>query len=240
MNWRDAVPYYEKVLALDPDNVPATLAKVELYEEAGLHDTALALLEARARAPAAERGAPARDGRGAARRGARDRGRRAGRALLGACASTTRPSRARGSSSRWRGATPPTAARWIDRLVATNPDSAGALQTAAQAWMRLGDRARAIAAYRTALDLAPDDTDVMRELATSTPSAASATSSCASSSGCSSSSPQAKDVRDEVAHIEPARAAPGRAVRAPRERVPREARRARRRGRRAGRSSTCR
>lgn len=44
-NWRDAIPYYDKVLALDPDNVPANLAHVELYSEAGLRETALTSLE---------------------------------------------------------------------------------------------------------------------------------------------------------------------------------------------------
>ncbi|GAC1530154.1 MAG: hypothetical protein NVS3B10_26370 [Polyangiales bacterium] len=44
-NWRDAIPYYDKVLALDPDNVPANLAHVELYSEAGLRETAVTSLE---------------------------------------------------------------------------------------------------------------------------------------------------------------------------------------------------
>ena len=44
-NWRDAVPIYEKILAIDPDNVGATLGRVELYDEAGLKRTALATLE---------------------------------------------------------------------------------------------------------------------------------------------------------------------------------------------------
>src|SRR5262249_43201245 len=44
-NWRDAGPIYEKNLARDPDNVRATLGFVELYAEAGLPRTALAVLE---------------------------------------------------------------------------------------------------------------------------------------------------------------------------------------------------
>src|SRR5262249_18399935 len=43
-NWRDAVPIYEKVLKLDPDNVSATMGLVELYIEAGLKRTALSTL----------------------------------------------------------------------------------------------------------------------------------------------------------------------------------------------------
>ena len=60
-NWRDAIPYYDKVLALDPDNVPANLAHVELYSEAGLRETALDLARAHARAsPALGRAASRR------------------------------------------------------------------------------------------------------------------------------------------------------------------------------------
>src|SRR5262249_25542596 len=44
-NWRDAVPMFEKILAIDPDHVNATLGLVELYVEAGLKRTALATLE---------------------------------------------------------------------------------------------------------------------------------------------------------------------------------------------------
>jgi hypothetical protein len=33
-NWRDAIPYYEQVLALDPDNVAASLGHVELFSSA--------------------------------------------------------------------------------------------------------------------------------------------------------------------------------------------------------------
>jgi predicted Zn-dependent protease len=58
-----------------------------------------------------------------------------------------------------------TATHWIDRLVAANPDSSAALQAVGQAWSRMGEHARAIATYRTALELAPEDTDVMRQLA---------------------------------------------------------------------------
>jgi cellulose synthase operon protein C len=44
-NWRDAVPIFEKILAIDPDHVGATMGLVELYIEAGLKRTALATLE---------------------------------------------------------------------------------------------------------------------------------------------------------------------------------------------------
>ncbi len=203
VNFRDAIPYYEQVLALDPDNVPATLAKVELYEEAGLHETALALLD-----------------RGLERR---PRSVALLRASVAALRNDGRETEAREVAERYfavRFDDPafardevelavarrdvPMAGRWLERVVQTNPDSAGALQTAAQAWMRLGDRSRAIAAYRTALDLAPDDTDVMRELATVYALGDQRDDQLRLLKRVLELMPQAKDVRDQVAHLAPA------------------------------------
>jgi cellulose synthase operon protein C len=44
-NWRDAVPFFDRVLKTDPDNVEAILGRVDLYNEAGLKRTALVMLE---------------------------------------------------------------------------------------------------------------------------------------------------------------------------------------------------
>jgi transglutaminase-like putative cysteine protease/Tfp pilus assembly protein PilF len=200
---RDAMAYYDKVLALDPDNVVATLAKVELYEEAGLRDTGLAVLERalerRPRSVALLRATVA---------ALRDQGRETEAGELAERYAALRfddPAFARAhidlAVARRDTAT---AARWIDRLVQTNPDSAGALQTAAQAWMRLGDRARAIAAYRTALDLAPEDTDVMRALAVVYALGGERGEQLRLLKRVLELMPQARDVREEVAHIEPA------------------------------------
>jgi tetratricopeptide (TPR) repeat protein len=207
VNWRDAVPVYEHVLALDPENVSATLAKVELYEEAGLHDTGLALLERalelHPRSVAFLRATVA---------ALRDQGREAEADELAERYSEVRfddPAFARSrielAVARRETAK---ATRWVDRLVATNPDSAGALQTAAQTWMRLGERARAIASYRTALELAPDDTDVMRELATLYALGGERDDQLRLLKRVLELSPQAKDVREQVAHIEPAKPKP--------------------------------
>jgi cellulose synthase operon protein C len=203
VNWRDAIPFYEKVLALDPDNVVATLAKVELYEEAGLRDTGLALLRSaldrRPRSVALLRATVA---------ALRDQGRETEADDLAERYSALRfddPAFARARvdlAVARRDET--TAARWIERLVATNPDSSGAAQTAAQAWMRLGARARAIASYRSALELAPDDTDVMRALATVYALSGERDERLRLLKRVLQLMPQAKDVREEVAHIEPA------------------------------------
>ena len=222
VNWRDAIPYYERVLALDPENVPATLAKVELYEEAGLRDTALELLRqalvARPRSVGLLRATVA---------ALRDEGRETEADEMAERYAALRfddPAFARARielaiARRDEGS----AARWIDRLVATNPDSAGALETSAQAWSRLGERARAIAAYRAALDLAPEDTDTMRQLATvyshrgSARRAASPSQACARAHAAGQGRP-----RRGRAH-RAGGSASRRAVRAARRGVPREA-----------------
>ncbi|MCL2449758.1 MAG: DUF3857 domain-containing protein, partial [Polyangiaceae bacterium] len=202
VNPRDAVPLYEQVLRLDPDNLSATLAKVELYDDAGLHDTALAFL-----GHAADRN---------------PRSVAILRALVAALREAGRETEAAEAAERYaslRFDDPtflrahidlavaardvPSATRWIERLVATNPDSAGALATAAQAWMRLGERGRAIGAYRTALDLAPEDTDVMRQLATAHALGGERDEQLRLLRRILELRPQAKDVRDEVAHLTP-------------------------------------
>jgi tetratricopeptide (TPR) repeat protein/transglutaminase-like putative cysteine protease len=207
INWRDAVPYYERVLALDADNVPATLAKVEAYDEAGLRDTALAFLERalarRPRSVALLRAAAA---------SLRDQGREAEADEVAERYAQLRfddPAfaRARVELAVARRDTV-SAARWIDRLVSTDPDSSGALRAAGQAWMRLGDRARAIAMYRTAVDLAPEDTDLLRELATAYAVSGERDEQLRLLKRVLQLMPQAKDVRDEVAHIEPAKPRP--------------------------------
>ncbi|MGO9839104.1 MAG: DUF3857 domain-containing protein [Polyangiaceae bacterium] len=207
VNARDAIPYYEQVLALDPNNVSATLAKVELYEEAGLRDTALSVLElalsARPRSVGLLRAAVA---------ALRDGGRETEADEMAERYAALRfddpaYARARIDLAVARRDTA-TAARWIDRLLVTNPDSAGSLQAAAQAWLRLGERARAIATYRSALELAPADTDVMRQLATVYALAGDRDEQLHLLKRVLELMPQANDVRDEVAHIEPARPRP--------------------------------
>src|ERR1019366_8755806 len=141
-----------------------------------------------ARAPAAQRGPLARNRGRPSRRRARDRSRRDGRALRGPA--VRRP--------RLR----PRAHRSRDR--AARRSGARALQAAAQAWSRLGQRPRDIAAYRAALDLAPEDTDMMRKLANVYAVAGERGEQLRLLKAVLELMPQAKDVRDEVAHIVPA------------------------------------
>jgi cellulose synthase operon protein C len=201
VNGRDAMPFYDRVLALDPDNVPATLAKADAYDDVGLRETALTLLEGalerRPRSVALLRASAA---------SLRDQGRETEADELAERYTQLRfddPSFARSHvdlAVARRDAT--AAARWIDRLVATDPDGSASLREAAHAWMRLGDRRRAIAVYRAAVDLAPEDTDLLHELAAAYALAGEDDERLRLLKRVLELMPQAKEVRDEVAHME--------------------------------------
>jgi transglutaminase-like putative cysteine protease/Flp pilus assembly protein TadD len=202
VNARDAVPYYDKVLALDPDSVPAVLAKVDLYQEAGLPETALANLErALARRPTSV---------GLLRAGVgllRDEGRETEAGEMAARYAALRfddPTfiRAHVDLAVAR-RDPASASHWIERLLSANPGGAVALQSAAQAWMRLGDRPRAIAAYKQALDEAPDDTEAMRQLATLSGLVGDRAEQLRLLKRVLELMPQAKEIREELAHMGP-------------------------------------
>jgi hypothetical protein len=100
-HWVDAIPLYDQVLDIEPNNVTATLGKADLYLEAGLGRTALATLE---RASAARPPAVALlRALGSQPLDATPRPTRSKHATR-ACASTT-PGTSRGkSSSTWRAA----------------------------------------------------------------------------------------------------------------------------------------
>ncbi len=203
VNPRDSVPYYERVLALDPDDVSATLAKVDLYEATGLRDTGLALLHrALLRRPQSVgllRAAVA---------ALREAGREAEGDEMAERYASLRfddPSFIRGRIDLAVARRDTTgAAHWIERLMSANPDSAAALQTAAQSWMRLGDRTRALAIYRTALEIAPEDTDMMRQLASAYGVGGERDEQLGLLRRILTLMPHAKDVRDELSHLGPA------------------------------------
>lgn len=203
-HFRDAIPYYDKVLALDPDNVAGNLARIELYSEAGLRETALAsltrTLDRRPRSIALLRATA-----GALREIER---------TTEADELTERYSQLRFDDSSVVGdridlalarRDGKAAARWIERLVETNPDSPRALATAAKAYIGLGDRAKAIAMHRRALDLAPEDVTTMRALADVYALGGQNDEQIRLLKKVLEIRPQDKDVREYVAHTEPAR-----------------------------------
>jgi tetratricopeptide (TPR) repeat protein/transglutaminase-like putative cysteine protease len=203
-NWRDAIPYYDKVLALDPDNVPANLARVELYSEAGLRETALTSLDLtlarRPRSVALLRANAA---------ALRDLDRTTESEELTARYAQLRFDDTSVVTDRIELALarrdPQTAARWIERLVDTNPDSNRALAAAARAYVALGDRPKAIAMSRRALDLAPDDVATLRSLADVYALGGQADEQLRLLKRVLELRPQEKDVREYVAHTEPSR-----------------------------------
>ena len=213
-NWRDAIPFFDRVLAMDPDNVTATLARVELYGEAGLRETALTILE-----------------RALARR---PRSVALLRAMVAALREQDRTTEADEVEERYAHLRfddvgflsaqvelalarrdKATATRWIDRLLATNPDSAASLATAARALVSLGDRPAGIAMYRRALDLAPEDTDTMRALAEVYAVGGQGDEQLKLYKRVLELKPQEKDVREYVAHTQPTKARPDEAYARP-------------------------
>jgi cellulose synthase operon protein C len=203
-NWRDAVPYYDKVLALDPDNVPANLAHVELFSEAGLRETALSMLtralDRRPRSVALLRATTA---------ALRELDRVTEAEEVGERYATLRYDDTAILEGRIdlalarRDAT--LANRWIERLVDTNPDSSRSLATAAKAYVALGDRPKAIAMHRRALGLAPDDVSTLRALADVYAVGGQTDEQIRLLKKVLELKPQEKDVREYVAHTEPAR-----------------------------------
>jgi len=203
-NWRDAIPYYDRVLTLDPDNVAANLARVELYSEAGLRETALAFLDRtlarRPRSVALLRATTA---------ALRDMDRTTEAAELVERYATLRfddtsviEERIDLALARRDGGA---ANRWVERLVEVSPDSARAHATAARAYVSLGERAKAIAMQRKALDLAPEDVSTLRSLADVYALGGQTDEQLRLLRKVLELRPQAKDVREYVAHTEPSR-----------------------------------
>jgi tetratricopeptide (TPR) repeat protein len=207
VNWRDAVPYFDRVLALDPDDVTAVLQRFELYSEANLRETALAFLQ-----------------RAVARR---PRSVALVRATVGALRQLERTVEAAELEERYaqlrfddvsfvRGhidlaiaqRDPQAAERWIDRLVALNPDSAPLLSTAAQCYGLMGNRTRSIALYKKALDLSPENTDTMQKLAEAYAISGRTEEQVKLLRQVLTIRPQSKEVREYLAHLEPAKPRP--------------------------------
>lgn len=203
-NWRDAIPFYEEVLALDPDNVPANLAHIELFSEAGLRETALSMLD-RALARRPKSVALLR----ATAAALRELDRTAEAEAVSERYATLRYDDTTGITDRIDLAlarrNTALANRWIERLVETNPDSSRSLTTAAKAYVALGDRPKAIATQRRALDLAPEDVPTLRSLADIYAVGGQVDEQLRLLRKVLEIRPQEKDVREYVAHTEPAR-----------------------------------
>ncbi len=203
-NWRDAVPIFEKILAIDPDHMSATLGLVELYVEAGLKRTALATLEkVVARQPQSV--ALLRIYAGQLRGLGRDTEAaevEARYASLRFDDSAFLSQQVEIAVARRDAAG---AERWLDRFLKSEPDSAWARGVAARTYRALGQRPRAVAAYQRALALAPEDLPAQRALSDLYGEEDKRDDQRKLLRQILSLSPQAKDVREYLEHIEPPR-----------------------------------
>jgi tetratricopeptide (TPR) repeat protein len=202
LNPRDAFPIYDEVLALDGDNVEAVLGKADLYVDAGLPRTALALLEraseARPQGVALLRALSSQ---------LRELGRDADAIDVEARYSALRfddggflQSQVEQAAARGDGAG---TARWAGRLLGVEPASAWALGIVAQARLTLGDPEGALAAYQQALTIAPEDVASMRALSDLHGRMGQRDQQLAYLKQILRLSPQDKQVRAYVEHMQP-------------------------------------
>lgn len=201
-NWRDAVPIFEKMRAIDPDDVSATLGLVELYIEAGLKRTALTTLErAVAREPnsvallrvyAAQLRALGRDTEASEVEGRYAALRFDDSAFL---SQQVELALARRDTLG--------AERWLARFLRSEPDSAWSRSLAARTYRALGQGERALVAYQRALSLAPEDVGTLRALSDLYGAQDKREDQLKLLRQILAITPQAKDVREYVEHIEP-------------------------------------
>jgi tetratricopeptide (TPR) repeat protein len=211
VNWREALGFFDQVLASDPDNVDAIRGKVELLNEVGLKQSALTLLEeASARAPRSV-------------------------TLLSMLASQTRATgqsshaseiEARYSAFRFDDRSylssridlalaqrkSDQVEHWISRLLAAEPDDVWAHDTTAKALRRLGRAERAIASYQRAHELAPEDVAVLQSLSDLKGELGQRDEQRALLQQVLQLRPQAKEVREYIEHIEPEKPRPDEAL----------------------------
>jgi tetratricopeptide (TPR) repeat protein/transglutaminase-like putative cysteine protease len=202
INWREAVPIYERVLAMRPDHVAATLGLVDLYVEAGLKRTALGTLEravtrqstsvALLRAYATQLRALGRDTE-ASEVEARYAALRFDDS--GFLSQLVELAVARRDAAG--------AERWLERFLRSEPDSAWARGLAARTYRALGQNDRALAGYQRALALAPEDVPTLRALSDLYGEQDQRDKQLELLRQILAISPQAKDVREYVEHIEP-------------------------------------
>jgi len=164
INWRDAVPFYESALDLDPDSIAAVLGRTELYVQAGLPRTALSVLEravdrqphcvALLRIYAAQLRALGRDTEA-------DEVDARWFALRSDDASFVARQVDRAIAAR----DVALAERWLTKLRTVEPDLVYALTAEARAYRSLGQSVKARRALDAALDVAPEETSTLRSLA---------------------------------------------------------------------------
>ncbi len=204
-NWQSAFPFYDKVLALEPDNTTAIHGRVELENEAGLKRTALSTLSrALERRPhsvnllnmyASQLRALGRDTDASEVEDRYSSLRFDDRSFIDGMIELAVARRNR-----------PAAERWTERLLEVAPDSQWALGVAATTYRKLGEGERAVATYRRALELAPEDVGTLRTLADLEGELGKREEQLALLHRILEIRPQDRDVREYVEHINPPKA----------------------------------
>lgn len=204
IQWRDAVPFYEKVLALEPDNLIGMLGRVDLYAQAGLPRTALATLEdavdSRPRAVALLR-AYALQLRLVGRETEADE--IDARWFAFRSDDTSFASRQVDEAVARRDTKG--AERWLGRFLANEGDAVFAASVASRTFRALGQKDRARRALESALEVAPEDLGTLRALADLAGQDERRDEQLRLLRKLLALSPQAKEVREYVEHIEPAK-----------------------------------
>lgn len=201
-NFRDATPFFDRVLARDPRHVAALLGRTELYAEAGLRFSALATLEeAVRRVPTsiALLRALAHQYRGAGRTTDAEEIERRYANLRADDVAFLRGQAETATARRDLAA----ATRWLERLIALDPDSFGTIELAARSFRALGQTDRALALLEKRLVLAPEDVDAMRSLAEIHGEEGRREKQLEILRKILVLRPQAKDVREYVEHAQP-------------------------------------
>jgi tetratricopeptide (TPR) repeat protein len=201
-NFRDATPYFDRVLAEDPSHVAGILGRAELYEEAGLKFSSLATVEdavrrvphsislLRALARQYRAVGRATDAEEVERRYANYRFDDV--AYLRDKVDTAVARR-----------DVPAATRWIERLLDLEPDAFGTVDLAARSFRALGNVDRALALYEKRLELTPEDVDALRALAEIHGEEGRKDKQLDLLRKILVLRPQAKDVREYVEHAQP-------------------------------------
>jgi cellulose synthase operon protein C len=201
-NFRDATPFFDKLLARDPSSIAGLLGRAELYEEAGMRHSALVTLEgAVRRAPqsvallrayahalrAVGRAAEAED---AERRYANLRFDDV--TYLRAQADLAVNKRDVAASTRW-----------LERLSELDPESLATLEFAARGFRALGNPERARATLERRLAICPDDVEGLRALADMVGESGNKEEQLKLLRRILVLRPQAKDIREYVEHAQP-------------------------------------
>lgn len=204
INWRDATPFYEQVLELDPQNPYALLGRAELFMQAGLPRTALSILEravelqptsvallrvyaVQLRSLGRNADADDIDARWFAYRS--DDSEFIVRQLDRAVAANDAKS----------------AERWIGRLERAESDMTFAKLVTARAYRSLGEKRKSTQALEAALAFAPEDQTTLRALADLAAEGGNRDDQLRYLRKIQQLYPQAKDIRAYIDFLSPAK-----------------------------------